>query len=62
MSFGSITPAWVLVGDSVINQYHEGRMSLGYAEKKLDDLGAPQSMKNRLYQTPPDKDKNKDEQ
>jgi len=44
------TPAWVLVGDSVINQYHEGRMSLGYAEKKLDDLGVPQSMKNRLYE------------
>jgi len=43
------TPAWVIVGDGVINQYHEGRMSLEYAEKKLDDLGVPQSMKNRLY-------------
>jgi len=44
------TPAWIIVGDSVINQYHEGRISLEYAEKKLDDLGVPQSMKNRLYQ------------
>ena len=43
------TPAWVLVGDSIVNQYHEGRIPLGYAEKKLDDIGAPQSMKNRLY-------------
>ena len=42
-------PAWVLMGDSIINQYHEGRIPLGYAEKKLDDIGAPQSMKNRLY-------------
>jgi hypothetical protein len=28
---------------------HEGRISLEYAEKKLDDLGVPQSMKSRLY-------------
>jgi len=49
MSFNNVIPAWVLVGDSIINQYHEGRISLEHAEKKLDDLGVPQSMKNRLY-------------
>jgi len=49
MSGDSVTQAWVLVGDSVINQYHEGRMRLDVAEKKLDDLGVPESMKQRLY-------------
>ena len=48
MSF--VTPAWVIVGDGVINQYHEGRISLEYAEKKLKDLGVPESMLNRLYE------------
>jgi hypothetical protein len=49
MSFSNVIPAWVIAGDGIINQYHEGRISLEYAEKKLDDLGVPQSMKNRLY-------------
>jgi len=39
----------VIAGDSVINQYHEGNLRLGVAEKKLDDLGVPESMKQRLY-------------
>ena len=45
-----ITPAWVIVGDGLINQYREGRISLEYAEKKLKDLGVPESMLNRLYE------------
>jgi hypothetical protein len=49
MSFNNVIPAWVIAGDGIINQHHEGRISLEYAEKKLDDLGVPQSMKNRLY-------------
>jgi hypothetical protein len=49
MSFSNVIPAWVIAGDGIINQYHDGRISLEYAEKKLDDLGVPQSMKNRLY-------------
>jgi len=48
MSF--VTPVWVIVGDGVINQYQEGRISLEYAEKKLKDLGVPESMLNRLYE------------
>jgi len=44
-----ISPEWTILADSVINQYHEGRISLEYAEKKLDDLRVPQSIKNRLY-------------
>ena len=39
----------MIAGDSVINQYHEGNLRLGVAEKKLDDLGVPESMKQRLY-------------
>jgi len=50
MSFNNVIPAWVILGNSIINQYYEGRTSLEYAEKKLDDLGVPQSMKNRLYE------------
>lgn len=49
MAFSGVIPAWVLTGDSIIKQYHEGRISLEYAEKKLDDLEVPESMKNRLY-------------
>lgn len=48
MSF--VTPAWVIVGDGVINQYHEGRISLESAEKKLKDMDVPESMLNRLYE------------
>ena len=50
MSWNNITPAWAIVGDGVINQYHEGRISLEYAEKKLKDLNVPEGMINRLYE------------
>jgi len=49
VSWNNVIPAWVIVGDSVINQYHEGNLRLDVAEKKLDDLGVPESMKQRLY-------------
>ena len=52
VSWNNVLPAWVLTGDSIINQYHEGRIPLEVAEKKLDDLGVPPSMKQRLYKEP----------
>lgn len=48
MSWTGIFPAWVLLGDSVIRQYHEGRMDYERAKKKLEDLGCPASMIERL--------------
>jgi hypothetical protein len=50
LSWNNVIPAWVIVGDGIINQYHEGRIRLDVAEKKLDDLGVPLSMKQRLYE------------
>jgi hypothetical protein len=50
MSWNNVMPAWVIVGDGVIKQYHEGRISLEYAEKKLKDMGVPESMLNKLYE------------
>ena len=55
MSFSNVRPAWVIVGDGVIRQYKEGRMDLERALKKLDDIGAPESMRNRLYEEVEDK-------
>jgi hypothetical protein len=52
MSFANIIPAWVLTADSIINQYHEGRIDLERAESKLKDLCVPQSMMDRLYNKP----------
>ncbi|MCP4489982.1 MAG: hypothetical protein GY820_22080 [Gammaproteobacteria bacterium] len=52
MSYTNIIPAWVLTADSVINQYHEGRLDLERAEAKLTSLCVPQSMMNRLYDKP----------
>ncbi len=51
MSWNNITPAWAIAGDGVINEYHEGRINLEYAEKKLKDLNAPPGMTSRLYKT-----------
>lgn len=48
MSWTGITPAWALLGDSVIRQYHEGRMDYERAKKKLEDLGCPATMIERL--------------
>jgi len=50
MSWNNVTPAWAIVGDGVINQYREGRISLEYAEKKLKGLNAPERLINRLYE------------
>ena len=52
MSFTHIIPAWVLTADSIINQYHEGRIDLERAEAKLRDLCVPQTMMDRLYNKP----------
>lgn len=58
MSYTNIIPAWVLTADSVINQYHEGRMDLERAEAKLIALCVPEPMMNRLYNKPKEEYKN----
>jgi len=50
MSFNNVIPAWVVAGDNTIQLYRKGHISLADAEKKLDDMRVPQSMKNRLYE------------
>ena len=49
MSFNNIIPSWLLVADSIINQYDEGRIGFEEAETKLISLCVPESMINRLY-------------
>ena len=49
MSFSNVIPAWVVIGDGIIRQYHEGRIDLERAKAKLEQIGAPESMINRLY-------------
>jgi hypothetical protein len=44
----NITPAWVVLGDSVIKQYYRGEISREEAEEELENLGVPLSMKERL--------------
>jgi len=44
-----VTPAWVIAADSVIHRYYAGFMTLEDAEKELDRLKVPDSMKKRLY-------------
>ena len=50
MSYTNIIPAWVLIADSVINQYDDGRLDFERAEAKLISLAVPESMMNRLYE------------
>jgi len=45
----SITPAWLILGNSIIMEYKEGLIDLRKAEEELDKLDVPQSMKDRLY-------------
>lgn len=44
-----VTPAWVIAADSVIHRFYAGFMTLEDAEKELDRLKVPDSMKDRLY-------------
>ena len=50
MSYTNIIPAWVLVADSVINQYDDGRLDFERAEAKLISLAVPETMMKRLYE------------
>ena len=46
---GFVTPAWLIQGDMIIEEYFEGKKPLEDAEKELKDLGVPDSMIQRLY-------------
>jgi hypothetical protein len=48
MSWNNVIPAWILVADSVIRQYHNGELDYERAKKKLQDLNVPESMMKRL--------------
>lgn len=52
MAFNNVIPAWVILGDDIINKYHEGKVTREEAETKLRDLNAPPSMMERLDEIP----------
>lgn len=48
MSWNNVIPAWILVADSVITEYHAGRIDYDRAKAKLVDLNVPDTMLKRL--------------
>ena len=48
MSWNNVIPAWLLVADSVINEYHAGRIDYERAKAKLKELHVPETMLERL--------------
>lgn len=48
MSWNNVIPAWLLAADSVINEYHAGRIDYDRAKAKLVDLNVPDTMLKRL--------------
>ena len=49
MSWNNVVLAWVFSGDNIIREYLKGNITLKEAEERLDYLGVPESMKQRLY-------------
>lgn len=48
MSLNNVIPAWILVADSVIREYHAGRIDYDRAKAKLVNLNVPDTMLKRL--------------
>jgi hypothetical protein len=48
MSWNNVIPAWILAADSVINEYHAGRIDYERAKAKLKELHVPETMLERL--------------
>jgi hypothetical protein len=51
MSWNNVIPAWLIVADSVINQYHKGELDYDRAKAELEALGVPDTMMKRLDET-----------
>ena len=48
MSWNNVIPAWILVADSVIHQYHKGELDYDIAKAKLKEMHVPDTMLERL--------------